>query len=61
MLRFAARNALALDPANTGPHDRLAPSREAHTNLTKLFSEEKCWSSSFWERFPCGATHVRSR
>src|SRR6476659_706448 len=36
MLRFAVRDALALDPADTTPHDRLAPSREAHRNLTKL-------------------------
>src|SRR6266478_8821372 len=59
-LRFAARNALALDPANTAPHDRLAPSTEPHTKLTKLAQSKKCWSSSFWERFPCGTRLLQS-
>src|SRR2546423_3897778 len=35
-MRFAAGDAFALDPADTGPHDRRASSTAPHRKLTKL-------------------------
>src|SRR5258706_14812451 len=51
-LRFAARNALALDPADTAPHDRLAPSTEPHTNLTKLAQSKNVGPRASGNAFP---------
>src|SRR6267154_2082443 len=51
-LRFAARNALALDPAKTAPHDRRAPSRQPHTNLTKLAQRKNVGPRASGNAFP---------
>src|SRR5258706_4117280 len=51
-LRFAARNALALDPANTAPHDRLAPSMEPHTKLTRLAQSKNVGPRASGNAFP---------
>src|SRR6266550_4723459 len=51
-LRFATRNAFALDPADTAPHDRLAPSTEPHTNLTKLAQRENVGPRASGNAFP---------
>src|SRR6266849_8908831 len=49
---MAARHAFALDPADTAPHDRLAPSNEPHRKLTRLSQRKNVGPRASGNAFP---------
>src|SRR6266576_5554219 len=51
-MRFAAGDAFALDPADTAPHDSLAPSTEPHTKLTNLAQRQNVGPRASGNAFP---------